>query len=59
MHKASHGDIKLAGEKTVDVNLHKTFKPGGIEVVSFKCVKEITMAKEDALQAALLNYHDE
>lgn len=58
MHKASHDDIVLAGETLPDINLREILNPEGIEVVSFKCVKEISMDKEEALQAMLLKYRE-
>ena len=56
MHKASHPDLRLAGEEVPDPDLMHTSNPEGIERISFKWVKEITLRKEDALQKTILDY---
>ena len=56
MHKASHPELRLAGDEVPDPDLIDTCQPGGIEKISFKWVQEITMAKEQLLQRMILNY---
>lgn len=56
MHQATHEDMRLAGDEVPDPDLKHTFKPGGIEAISFKWIKEITMTKELTLQKKILEY---
>ena len=57
MHKASHADLRLAGEDVPDPDLKCVLNSRGIEEISFKWVKEITIAKEQALQDMILHYN--
>lgn len=56
MHKASHAEFRLAGDEVPDPDMKHEFNSGGIEKISFKMVKEITVTKERALQNKILGY---